>query len=126
MPLEARDLPKQVFISDYVQEFRETKNVMALLKALLLVLEQQRTLELIYGGYCHLVHRPSPVYPAEDGATLSSILKQCESVPHGIVSRAGLIERFGRTFKVDLLPHDFQSARIESIWHEDMRLIIGE
>ena len=126
MPPEAQVLPKQVSISDYVREFRETKNVLALLKAFLLVLKQQRTLELIYGGYCHLVHWPSPVYPAEDGTTLTSILKQCGSLPHGRVSRAGLIERFGRTFKVDLLPHDFQSARIGSIWHDDMRLIIGE
>jgi hypothetical protein len=126
MPPEARALHKQVFISDYVQEFRETKNVMALLKALLLVLEQQRTLELIYGVYCHLVRRPSPVYPAEDGATLSSILKHCASVPQGNVSRAGLIERFGTAFRVDLLPHDFESARIESIWHDETCLIIGE
>ena len=126
MPPEARALPKQIFISDYVQEFRETKNVLALLKALLLVLKQQRTLELIYGGYCHLAHRPSPVYPAEDGATLISILNHCGSIPHGNVSRAGLIERFGTAFRVDLLPHDFESARIESIWEDETCLIIGE
>lgn len=126
MSNEARVLPKQLFISDYVQKFRETKSVLALLKALILVLQQQRTLELIYGGYCHLFHRPSPVYPGGEGATLISILKQCESVPHGVLSRAGLIQRFGRTFKVGLLPHDFQSARIESIWQDNVRLIIGE
>jgi hypothetical protein len=126
MPPEARALHEQFFISDYLQEFRETKNVGALLKALLLVFKQQRTLELIYGGYCHLVRRPSPVYPPEEDATLRSILKHCESVPHGNVSRAGLIETFGAVFRVDLLPHDFESARIESIWHDETRLIIGE
>lgn len=126
MSTQARILPRQLFITDYVREFRETKNVLVLLKALILVLKQQRTLELIYGGYCRLFHRPSPVYPWGEGAALISILKQCESVPHGILSREGLIQRFGGAFKVGLLPHDFQSARSESIWHDDTRLIIGE
>jgi hypothetical protein len=126
MSTEARVLRKQLFISDYVQEFKETKNVLVLLKALILVLKQQRTLELIYGGYCHLFHRPSPVYPWGEGGTLISILKQCGSVPHGALSRAALIQRFGSAFKVDLLPHDFQSARLASTWLDDKRLIIGE
>jgi hypothetical protein len=126
MSTEAQIRPRQTFITDYVQEFRETKNVLVLLKAFALVLKQQRTLELIYGGYCRLFHRPSPVYPWVEGAALPSILEQCESVPQGIVSREALIQRFGGAFKVGLLPHDFQSARTESVCHDDMRLIIGE
>jgi hypothetical protein len=126
MSPEARILPKQLFITDYVHEFRETKNVVVLVKALLLVLRQRRTLELIYGGFCHLFHRPSQVYSGCEVAALASILNQCESVPHGTLSRTELIRRFGRTFKVALLPHDFQSARVESIWHDNRWLIIGE
>lgn len=126
MSTEARIPPKKLFITHYVQKFRETKSVLALLQALILVLKQQRALELIYGGYCHLFHRPSPVFPWGEGTELISILKQCESVPHGILSRGGLIQRFGGAFKVDLLPHNFHSTRFESIWHDDRCLIIGE
>jgi hypothetical protein len=123
---EAQTPPKPIFITDYVQEFRETKSVLPLLKAVILVLKQQRALELMYGGYCHLFHHPSPVYPPVDSAALTSILEQCQSVPHGILSRERLIERFGKSFRVALLPDDFQSARIQSICQDNTRLVIGE
>lgn len=110
-----------------VQRFKKTRNVLSLLKALLLIIQQRRTLELLYGGYCRLVHPPSPLLSDTGHADLISLLRDKTAVtPHGIVSRLGLLQVFGGAFKVDLLPHDFKCARWESICPEGDRLIIGE
>jgi hypothetical protein len=101
---------KQPFITAYVQRFRETKN-----------------LEVIYGGFCTLFHRPSRVYTCDKEAPLISILKEKSVLAHyGTRSRARLLQLYGGVFKVGLLPADFQGARGESIRHDGDRLIIGE
>lgn len=48
-------------ISRYIAKFRETKNVLFLVKAIVFVLKQKRTNELIYGAYLSLFFRPSVV-----------------------------------------------------------------
>jgi hypothetical protein len=120
-------IPKRPFITAHVQKFRETKNIFLLIRALFLVIRQQRTLELLYGFYCDLFYRPSLVCSGDTQATLISILKEeSASVHRGTLSRGQLIELYGVAFKVDLLPADFQGTRAESIWHEEGHLIIGE
>ena len=127
MPSEELLMTKPPFITAYVQKFRETKNILLLIKAVILVLRQQRALELIYGGYCSLFHRPSVVCPWENEAALISVLKEESAFVHqGILSRDQLTRLYGGAFKVGLLPADFQGARCESIWQSDERLIIGE
>lgn len=60
-------------------------------------------------------------------ATPITLLKTMSTlVHHGTLSRERLVELYGATFKVGLLPHDFQGARWESILEDDKRLIIGE
>jgi hypothetical protein len=115
------------FITAQVQRFRTTRNPLALVRALILVLQQRRTLELIYGAYCHLIHRPSFVRPERDEEALISVL--CESsalIPFGKLSRAQLLELYGSEFCVSELPDDFQCARCESICQGDGFLLIGE
>lgn len=120
-------LTHQSFITAQVRRFRETLNLLVLIKALILVIRQRRTLELLYGGYCRLFHRPSRVASPVDGAALRAILnEEPRLVPQKTRSRAQLIELYGPTFRVAWLPRDFQGARPESIWQEDKRLIIGE
>jgi hypothetical protein len=115
------------FITAHVQRFRETWNIFHLLEAVRLVLAQQRTLELLYGGYCGLFYRPSPVVASADSVALIPLLKEKIHFPaEGRMSRARLIELFGGSFRVELLPPDFRSARWESVWKEDGWLIIGE
>lgn len=115
------------FITAHVQRFRETWNILHLLKAGRLVLTQQRTLELLYGGYCSLFYRPSPVVAGAHPPALITLLKEkIQLAAQGRASRARLIELFGGSFRVELLPADFQSTRWESVWEEDGRLIIGE
>jgi hypothetical protein len=94
---------------------------------LILVIRQRRTLELLYGVYCYLFHRPSPVCPSEKAAAWIPFLKQKPALTHQRrLSRVQIIELYGAAFKASLLPPDFQGARCESIWHETERLIIGE
>jgi hypothetical protein len=110
-----------------VQRFRETKNLSALLTALILVLKQRRTLELIYGAYCHLCHRPCPVRANEDEQGLIAVLRQKSAlIPHRKLSRSRLIELYGGVYKVSQLPSDFQGARCEGVCQGDGFLIIGE
>ena len=127
MPSEELLMTNPHFITAYVQKFRETKNILLLVKAAILVLRQQRALELIYGGYCSLFHRPSVVCPWADEAALIAILKaECAFVYQGILSKEQITRLYGGAFKVGLLPTDFQGARCESIWQNDESLIIGE
>ena len=128
MSSEALSVVKPPFITAHLQKFRETRSVRSLIRAVILVMKQHRTVELLYGVYCDLFHRPSAVYPSEDETALIAILRQRTALAEqGIVSRARLIELYGSTFNVGLLPQDFQSARCESIWREaDQFMIIGE
>ena len=115
------------YITAHWLSFRETGSVLPLAMALFLIIKQQRTLELLYGLYCQLFHRPSSVASCNDSAALTAILQDKGAlVDHGTVSRERLIELYGGTFRVDMLPPDFESARWESIWLENQQLIIGE
>lgn len=116
------------FITAHVQRFRETGSLLTLATALLLVLRQGRMFELLYGVYCSLLHRPSPVSTSQDQTSLISVIKEKVGLVHrSALSRAQLIERYGSTFKVGLLPKDFYRARCESIWREGYDfLVLGE
>jgi hypothetical protein len=127
MSPEALIIAKPRFITAYVQEFRERKSILSLIRALLLVIKQQRILELLYGVYCNLFHPPSLVSPCDNEAELISILNQMNGFVHQkTLSRERLIELYGAAFQVGLLPDDFQGARYESICQDDECLIIGE
>lgn len=128
MSSEARLVVKPPFITAHLQKFRETRSLRYLVRAVLLVVQQQRIIELLYGVYCTLFHRASTVSPIADETALIAVIKEKTLLVHqGALSRAQLIERYGSRFKVELLPDDFHSARWESIWEEgDEFLIIGE
>ena len=57
-------MAQRAFITSHVKHFGETKNVGSLLKALALIVQQGRTVELMYGGYCALRHALPPCQPA--------------------------------------------------------------
>jgi hypothetical protein len=119
--------PKRPGISVELRRFRETKNPFPLAKAALLVFRQGRTLELLYGGYCSVLHRPSPVRLGDSAAELAAILeRKSEFVHHGTLHRDRLEELYGDVFALRALPADFISARWESVWREGDRLILGE
>jgi hypothetical protein len=127
IPLEEPTMTGQPCITAHVHEFRKTKNILVLITILILVIRQRRTLELLYGAYCNLFHRPSPVRPSDNEGALNSILNGMSGIVHDDkLSRGRLIELYGADFKVSLLPSDFQGARCESICQEDGGLIIGE
>ena len=111
-------------------ELRRTRNPFLLIKIAFLVVRQQRTLELIYGGYCHLFHRPSLVASEaapNDPALVNAILERKKDLVHsGTLSRERLLELYGGSFKVGLLPKDFRCSRYESICQEGDYLMIGE
>ena len=117
-------------ITSHWLELRRTGNPLLLIKIALLVVRQQRTLELMYGGYCHLFHRPSWVPPetaSNDAGVLNAIL-HCKSdlVHSGTLSRERLLQLYGDSFKVASLPENFRCSRYESICQEADSLIIGE
>ena len=117
----------QSFITAQVQGFRTTRNPLALVQALILVLKQRRVLELIYGAYCYLFHRPSLVQPKRDEEALISVLREAGALmPFRRLSRAQLVELYGSEFRVGDLPDDFQGARCESICQGPGFLLIGE
>jgi hypothetical protein len=128
MSSESLLVAKPPFITAHLQEFRKTRSLRCLGRALILIMQQQRMIELLYGVYCTLFHRASRVSPLENETALISVIKEkTASLHQGALSRAQLVERYGTRFKVELLPEDFRSARWESIWEEgDEFLLIGE
>lgn len=118
---------KPAFITGQVQQFRETGKLRDLARAFLLVLRQQRMLELLYGLYCSLFHRATILSQSDEETALISVIKEKTAQLHrSVLSRAQLIERYAAKFKVELLPEDFCCARQESIWEGPEFLIIGE
>jgi hypothetical protein len=92
-----------------------------------LVLRQRRTLELLYGVYCHLFRRPSVVWVAPDEQALVSVLRERSGlISYRKLSRTRLIELYGAEYRMTQLPTDFQGARCESVCQGDGFLIIGE
>jgi hypothetical protein len=120
-------MPKKPIITSLVRELRATKNPLWLIKILYFVIKQQRTLELIYGGYCRLFYRPSPVFPCHEQSTLDWLLSEKKKlVIDELLSRQKLIEVYGASYRVALLPADFECARRQGICEEDQCLVIGE
>jgi hypothetical protein len=127
LPTPEAFMAKRPVITVQLQKFRETKNVVFLLRAVLLVMRQQRFLELLYGLYCNLFYRPSDLHTSEDQAALIAILKERSAwIPEVVLFRDQLVELYGGAFKIAELPPDFLLARRESVWLEGKRLIIGE
>lgn len=128
MPREVLLMAHSAFITAHLQRFRETGSLSFLLTALVLVVRQGRIFELVYGLYCRLFHPASTVSSSEDESALISVIKEKVGLVHrSALSRAQLIERYGATFRVELLPEDFRSARCESIWQEGNEfLVLGE
>jgi hypothetical protein len=119
-------MTKKPMITSLVRKFRETKNPYFLIGILALIVKQQRTLELIYSGYCRLLYRPSPVHPCKDQPGLSSILSDTRWGAIGLLSRHQLIERYGPRYQVGLLPDDFECTRRQGVCEADGCLVIGE
>ena len=120
-------VPTPPSITANVLRFRETKSVRVLTKLIIQIVRQQRTVELIYGGYCTLWHRPSAVYPCDDEEALTRILsKKGEFIDHAPLSRGQLTALYGENLPIHELPNDFACARRESVWLNDTCLILGE
>src|SRR5688572_13782896 len=119
-------MTKKPMITSLVRKFKETKNPLFLLKILILVVRQHRTLELLYGGYCRLLYRPSPIHPCQDQSALHSILSDRRWEAIGLVQRHQLIERYCSAYRVGLLPDDFECTRRQGVCEGDGCLVIGE
>jgi hypothetical protein len=119
--------PRRPSITEQVQRFRATKSVRALAELGLSIVAQRRTIEVLYGGYCAVVHRPSSIHPAEDPAALDRIIRRkSEFAQPAVLSREQLLRTYGDRFALRDLPAGFASARRESVWLEPGRLILGE
>jgi hypothetical protein len=119
-------MPAPPCITRHLEEFRETKHVLPLAKAIVQVVKQKRTMELMYGWYCRLFHRPSPVCPGGEEVVRSILERKNEFARFGRLSRRDLTELYGEEFAVRSLPDDLKWTRCESVWREDGRLIVGE
>lgn len=118
---------KQPSITEFVHRFRATKSARVLIDLIVLIVRQRRAVELLYGGYCTLCHRPSGVHPCDDEEALTRILNQrAEFAHHAVLTRGQLSELYGENTAVNSLPDDFEAARRESVWLDDGSLILGE
>lgn len=109
-------------ITEYIAQFKSTKNVSYLAKAIVLTISQRRTTELAYGGYCKILSVPSKVRAGEFKINVDDIF----SFNKFHYSRSDLIETFGDKFPVNRLPEDFKVARQQGIAFDNNKLVIGE
>jgi hypothetical protein len=117
----------QLSITELVHHFQATKSlpVLALLAAT--IVRQRRTVELLYGGHCSVFHRPSPVHLPEGAEVIERILnRHAEFAQHAVLYRDQLMRSYGDRVALGGLPASFLSARRESVWEENGRLILGE
>ncbi len=119
-------------IGGYIAKFRETRNPLYVLIAIILTVQQGRIYELVYGVYCSLFFKPSVVKP-NDNELVDDILKDIISVDDLLtykkrfLSRDQLIVLFSKDFfNIHSLPHEFSGCRNETILHGDNFLILGE
>ena len=119
-------MAKPAFITSHVQHFGKTKDVLSLLRALILVVRQGRTIELMYGGYCSLFHRPSLVASCGEEVRTSILGHRDEFLHLAILTREQVLRLYGGEFKVCSLPADFAYARLHSICRMGDGLILGE
>ena len=114
-------------ITSLLRDFRTRKDILALCKAIVMIVRQRRTLETLYGVYCNLAYRPSRLSACSEPAQLASILGQrAEFTRPSRLTRDRLIDLYGREFAVASLPADFRCARMEAVCRDGDRLIIGE
>jgi hypothetical protein len=115
-------------ISYHVREFRKTRNLTHLGKAVLLIVSQGRFLELIYGIYCNVLFKPSTVALSPYSKDLQSVIHAALSFSSSdwIFSRKQLVDIFRTHYAIHLLPSDFCGTRSESIICDKDFLIIGE
>jgi hypothetical protein len=119
-------MAESAFITSHLKSFSETKDVRSLLRALILIVRQGRTTELMYGSYCSLFHRPSEVSRCDDEVLDSILSNRAEFLHRALLTRGDLLQLYGAEFKVGSLPDDFAFARRQTICRRDDRLIIGE
>ena len=119
-------MAQRAFITSHVQRFRETKDVLSLVRALILIVSQGRTLELIYGGYCSLFHPPSLVASCGEEVRTSILGHRDEFLHSPVLTRDQVLRAYGGEFKVCSLPADFAFAMRHSICRMGDGLIIGE
>jgi hypothetical protein len=118
---------RRLSITELVHRFRATRSLRVLVRLAVSIVREGRALELLYGGYCSVFHRPSPVYPPDDPEALDEILeRQAEFAHRAVLSRDQILRAYGDMPAVRELPAGFASARRESVWLEDGRLILGE
>jgi hypothetical protein len=114
-------------ITSHLRDFRNTKDPLALVRAVTMIVRQGRTLETMYGAYCNLVYRPSRLSPCSDPGQLATILgDRADFGRPGRLTRENLIELYGHEFDVASLPEDFMCARRQAVCRDGERLIIGE
>jgi hypothetical protein len=119
-------MAQRAFITSHVKHFSETRNVRSLLKALALIVQQGRTLELMYGGYCTLRHGPSLVSACDDTVRTSIMNHEDEFLRVPLLTRGDLLQLYGAEFKVSSLPEDFLFSRCQAVFRQGNRLVIGE
>jgi len=114
-------------ITSLLRDFRKNKDILALLRAITMIVRQRRTLETMYGIYCNLVYRPSRLSVCSDPGELASILAHREDFARpSRLTRQRLIELYGHEFDVASLPEDFRFARRQAVCRDGDRLIVGE
>jgi hypothetical protein len=110
-----------------VHQLIQTRGLRDLMYVAGLVVSQGRVLELAYGGLCAALHRPSRVYPPDDGPAVAAILGRIEEFDTaGVLGRRQLEHLYGGRFAVASLPPGFALARREAVLVRDGCLILGE
>lgn len=126
---DARDadgLSDGLSITSQLQDFRERRQVLALLRALSLTVRQGRTLELLYGVYCHLAHRPSALPGCHDSAPVRCVLDRGPFLRPARLTRDRVVQLYRGRYDVGGLPQDFAYVRCQSIRRYGDGLVLGE
>jgi hypothetical protein len=119
--------PRQPSITELVHRFRATGSLRVLMHLAASIARQRRALELLYGGYCAALYRPSPVHPPAEPEALDRILsRRHEFTRRAVVSRDELLRTYRDQPGIHDLPAGFSCVRRESVWLQNSRLILGE
>lgn len=119
--------PRQPSITELVHRFRATGSLRVLVQLATSIVRQRRALEALYGGWCAMAHRPSPVCPAADPEALARILAQRGAfAQHAVLYRRQLLRAYADRPGIRDLPEGFACVRRQSVCLDDGRLILGE
>ena len=125
--LRSQPTLRQLSITELVQRYRATRSLRVLVQLATSIVRQRRALELLYGGWCTALHRPSAVHPGEDAEALARILaRRDEFTQHAVLYREQLLRAYADRPGLRDLPAGFTCARRQSILSVDGRLILGE